>query len=197
MALVVGITGGIGSGKTTLTKFFEALGVPVYHADSAAKELMNLDRIKLAIIALLGEQSYIDGHLNREYLRAIIFTNDDIREQINAIVHPEVKKHFNQWLLQQKVPYILKEAAIIFEEGLEAQYDAIITVVADKELRIERVLDRPGLTRDSVEQIMSKQWADEAKIVKSDYVIYNNDLDEAKRQVREIHAELLAKSGEL
>jgi len=194
MALVVGITGGIGSGKTTMTHFFEALGVPVYHADVSAKALMKRDKIKTAIVALLGEESYKDGELNKDFLRAAIFKNDAIRAQVNAIVHPEVKQHFTQWLARQEAPYVLKEAAIIFEEGLVDQYNLIITVVADEELRLNRVLKRPGLTQEGIKVIMNKQWSDEDKIAKSDFVILNNDLDEARQQVLDIHAQILEKS---
>ncbi|MEM1002875.1 MAG: dephospho-CoA kinase [Bacteroidota bacterium] len=196
MSIVVGITGGIGSGKTTIASIFEDLGVPVYNADDEAKKLMVHKNIKSSIVELLGDQSYSRDQLNKSFIRAAIFNDDEMRLKINTIVHPEVAKHFTIWLADQNSPYVLKEAAIIFEAGLVEQYDYIITVVADEELRINRVLNRPGLDHESVKAIINKQWSDEEKMTKSDFVITNNDLDTAKEQALQIHSEILEKLNE-
>jgi dephospho-CoA kinase len=193
MALIIGITGGIGSGKTTIANLFKELNVPVYNADDEAKKIMNSGVVRDQILDLLGKQAYSEGVLNRDFVRKAIFDNNSLRQKLNAIVHPEVSKHFKKWVLEQKQPYILKEAAIIFEAGLEHQYDCIITVIADKEERLKRLLERPGLTAESIEKIMSAQWSDEEKIKRSDFVIINNDLQQAEGQVIEIHRQLLEK----
>ena len=197
MSLVVGITGGIGSGKTTISQFFNDLGIPVYNADEEAKKLMLDPNIKTKLIALLGEQSYTNKGLNRDFIRERIFKDETLRQKINEIVHPEVGRHFRDWLKQQDAPYVLKEAAIIFEAGLTDQYDCIITVYADRELRIQRLLKRQGLTRQMILNIMEKQWSDARKISNSDYSILNNDLETAHQRTLEIHQQLLKRSQKL
>lgn len=189
---IVGLTGGIGSGKTTVAKMFANKGIPVYTADDEAKKLMNSSKvIKKQLTELLGEQSYVDGAINKAYISSKIFNNKSLLQQINAIVHPKVAAHFNRWLKKQTAPYVIKEAAIIFENNLQAQYDVIITVVTNKETRIERVLKRDATTVDKVENIIKNQITDEEKIKLSDYVIYNQDLDVTARQVSEIHDKIL------
>ena len=192
--VVVGLTGGIGSGKTTILKMFSELGVPVYIADEEAKLLMRRSKvIKRKLIALFGEAAYIDGELNREFLRSKIFEDKGLLKKMNAIVHPKVASHFKRWLKKQSAPYIIKEAAIIFENHLEDQYHMIITVVADRELRIKRVMQRDGFTRQKVETIMRNQLPDRVKIAKSDFVIRNQDLTNVKAQVLEIHEQIVLK----
>ncbi|ARV10668.1 dephospho-CoA kinase [Winogradskyella sp. PC-19] len=190
--MIVGITGGIGSGKTTISKYFEALGIPVYHADFEAKALMNRSKvIRRKLIALFGDNTYKNGALNRDYLRSKIFNNKDLLTQMNAIVHPKVGAHFKRWIKKQDAPYVLKEVAIIFENNLQSQYDYIITVVADKEERIKRVIQRDNTSRDSVESIILNQLPDEEKINKSDFIIENDDLEIAKSQVQKTHKALI------
>ncbi|WP_232459757.1 MULTISPECIES: dephospho-CoA kinase [unclassified Winogradskyella] len=190
--IIVGITGGIGSGKTTISKYFEALGIPVYHADFEAKALMNRSKvIRRKLIALFGDNTYKNGALNRDYLRSKIFNNKDLLTQMNAIVHPKVGAHFKRWIKKQDAPYVLKEVAIIFENNLQSQYDYIITVVADKEERIKRVIQRDNTSRDSVESIILNQLPDEEKINKSDFIIENDDLEIAKSQVQKTHKALI------
>lgn len=191
--MIVGITGGIGSGKTTIAEHFKSLGVPVYHADDEAKALMLQDPIRSQLIGLFGDDVYKDSYLNKDLIRSSIFTDDSLRNRVNEIVHPQVAQHFKLWYTDQNAPYVLKEAAIIFEAGLTKQYDVIITVVADRLERLKRVLSRPGVTQTDIEAIMEKQWPDEEKIKHSDFVIYNNTLEEAYRQVKIIHSELLKK----
>ncbi len=190
--IVVGLTGGIGSGKTTIAECFRSLGVPVYVADDEAKALMNRSKIiKRQLIQLFGEAAYKDGELNRTYLASKIFTDKALLSKMNAIVHPKVASHFKGWLSDQKAPYIVKEVAIIFENNLESQYNLIITVVADEELRIQRVMRRDNSSKDKIKAIIKNQLPDNIKIEKSDFVITNNDLQVAKSQAIDIHKKIL------
>lgn len=190
--IIVGLTGGIGSGKTTIAKFFESFGIPVYIADDEAKALMNRSKIiRRKLTKLFGDSAYENGKLNRPYLASKIFTDKLLLSKMNAIVHPKVASHFKSWLKKQSAPYIIKEAAIIFENKLENQYDYIITVVADQDLRIKRVMKRDNASKTKIQSIMSNQLSDEEKIKKSDFVITNNDLELAKQQVIEIHHQIL------
>lgn len=191
--IVVGITGGIGSGKTTIAKFFEEFGIPVYHADKEAKALMNRSKvIRRKLIALFGEDAYVDNKLNRAYLRNQIFEDSELLKKMNAIVHPKVGAHFKRWVKKQTAPYVLKEAAIIFENNLQSQYHYIITVVADQDQRIQRVVERDNVNASSVKAIIANQLPDEEKIKLSDFVIKNNDLDIAKQAALEIHKSLMS-----
>lgn len=190
--VVVGLTGGIGSGKTTIAECFRSLGVPVYVADDEAKALMHRSKIiKRQLIQLFGEAAYKDGELNRIYLASKIFTDKALLSKMNAIVHPKVASHFKGWLADQKAPYIIKEVAIIFENNLESQYNLIITVVADEELRIQRVMRRDNSSKDKIKAIIKNQLPDAIKIEKSDFVITNNDLQVAKAQAIDIHEKIL------
>ena len=192
--LIVGITGGIGSGKTTVCNFFKTFGIPVYHADVEAKALMNRSKvIRRKLISLFGDKAYKDDMLNRSYLRAQIFRDEQLLAKMNAIVHPKVGSHFSRWLKKQNAPYILKEVAIIFENNLQNQYDYIITIIADEDARIRRVIKRDNVTESSVRAIISNQLNDEEKVKLSDFTIKNNDLVEAKHQVNEIHSILISK----
>lgn len=185
---VVGITGGIGSGKTTISKYFEELGVPVYHADTEAKALMNRSKvIRRKLVALFGENAYNNTGLNKDYLRKKIFEDKTLLSKMNAIVHPKVGAHFKRWLKKQDAPYILKEVAIIFENNLESLYQCIITVIADKAERIKRVMKRDGISEDAIKAIIKNQLTDKEKIEKSDFVIENNNLETAKSEAFRIH----------
>jgi dephospho-CoA kinase len=191
--IVVGLTGGIGSGKTTVAQFFKLLGIPVYVADKEAKALMNRSKvIKRQLIALFGDKAYVNNILNREYLAECIFNNKVLLDKMNAIVHPKVASHFKHWLNKQDAPYIIKEAAIIFENNLESSYDYIITVVADEEQRIQRVIQRDSSNREKVKSIIKNQWSDEEKMKRSDFVIFNNDLEKVEEQVSKIHKTILS-----
>ena len=190
--IVVGLTGGIGSGKTTIGKQFESFGIPVYIADDEAKALMNRSKvIKRKLIKLFGKPAYKDDKLNRPYLSSKIFNDKELLDKMNAIVHPKVASHFKRWLKKQKAPYTIKEAAIIFEHNMEDQYDFIITVIADEDLRIERVVDRDNTTEEKIRAIIKNQLTDDEKIKRSDFVIVNNELKIAKQQAAEIHASIL------
>lgn len=195
--VVVGITGGIGSGKTTISNYLKSFGIPLYVADKEAKALMNRSKvIKQKLIQLFGDEAYVDGKLNRPFLAKMIFKDKSLLNQMNAIVHPKVASHFKRWLKKQDAPYILKEAAIIFENNLQSNYDYIITVVANENLRIERILDREDTTLEKVKAVINNQWTDSHKKKLSDFVISNNDLDQAKKQALQIHKKLLKISAE-
>ncbi|MBJ7881687.1 dephospho-CoA kinase [Gelidibacter salicanalis] len=189
---IVGITGGIGSGKTTVAKMFQDFGVPLYIADDKAKLLMNTSEvIKKELIALFGEEAYLNNQLNRSFLASKIFEDANLLKEMNAIVHPRVGEDFIRWQAAQTSAYVLKEAAIIFENNLTSQYDYIITVVADLDKRIARVMQRDHTTEDKIMAIVNNQLTDDEKVKKSDFVITNHDLDQTKEQVRIIHQYLI------
>jgi dephospho-CoA kinase len=190
--IVVGLTGGIGSGKTTVAKQFELLGIPVYIADEEAKKLMNRSKIiKRKLIELFGNEAYINNQLNRPFIAGIIFKDKDALHKMNAIIHPRVAKHFNKWLLKQKAPYVIKEAAILFENGGYKFCDSVITVIAPKALRLSRLINRDNTTEDKIEAIIKNQWTDEQKVKLSQFVINNVDLENTKEQVVKVHNQLL------
>lgn len=188
----IGLTGGIGSGKTTVAKVFEALGVPVYYSDVWAKVITVSDKNVInALIKAFGEDVYLpDGELNKPFLSKLIFENKDSREKINSIIHPVVARHFNEWVEDYKVvgrKYVIKEAAILFESGAYKQVDKIITVVTDVEQRIQRLIKRDDNSREDILQKINAQISDEEKIKLSDFVINNNNEDMVLPQVLEIN----------
>ncbi|MDP5082191.1 MAG: dephospho-CoA kinase [Winogradskyella sp.] len=190
--LIIGLTGGIGSGKTTISKCFASFGIPIYIADDEAKLLMTRSKVvKRKLVQLFGDLAYVDGELNRPYLASKIFKDKALLLKMNAIVHPKVASHFKRWLKKQDAPYVIKEVAIIFENNFESQYDKIITVIADKDLRINRVMKRDGASKEKIEAIITNQLSDAEKIKKSDFVITNNDLELAKKEAKEIHLQIL------
>ena len=190
--IIVGLTGGIGSGKTTVAKLFEKLNVPIYIADIEAKHLMNNSKvIQQKLLALFGAEAYLNHKLNKAFIADKIFNNKSNLEQMNAIVHPEVRRHFTNWVKHQNSPYIIKEVAIIFEHEQQAQYDLIISVIANEEKRINRVVNRDQSTPDKVLAIMKNQTNDVERAKLSDYVIVNNDKDTLERQVLKIHESIL------
>lgn len=193
--IVVGLTGGIGSGKTTVAKAFKALGVPVYIADVEAKKLMNRSKIiKRKLIELLGEEAYVDGKLNRPYIANIIFNDTSFLEKMNAIVHPKVASHFKRWANKQNAPYVIKEVAILFENGGHKQCDYVVTVTAPKAMRIKRVITRDKTSKEKIEDIMKNQWSDSKKVKLSDFVITNKTLEKTKAQVVKVHEQILKKA---
>ncbi|MFQ3239737.1 MAG: dephospho-CoA kinase [Olleya marilimosa] len=189
---IVGLTGGIGSGKTTVANYFKALNVPVYIADNEAKALMNRSKvIKRKLIKLFGDEAYVDNTLNKPFIASQIFSNQDLLKKMNAIVHPKVAKHFSNWVKKQNVPYVISEVAIIFENGSQGKYDYIITVVAPEQTRLNRVIKRDNSSEAKVKAIMNNQWTDQQKTEHSDFVINNTDLKDTKLQVENIHSKLL------
>lgn len=193
MSKIIGLTGGIGSGKTTVANMFMELGVPIYIADVEAKTLMNRSKIiKRKLIKLFGDNAYLDYKLNKPFIAQKIFNNKDLLEKMNAIVHPKVASHFKRWLTKQTTPYIIKEAAILFENNNYLHCDAIILVVADEATRIQRVIKRDNTSIKQVKAIMGNQWSDEKKVALSQFVIDNNALSDTKKQVKKIHNKILA-----
>ncbi|RXG32877.1 dephospho-CoA kinase [Leeuwenhoekiella marinoflava] len=190
--ITVGITGGIGSGKTTIAKYFSSeFGIPVYYADTEAKALMNTEALRKPIKELLGEAAYVEEKLDRKYVASKVFNDRDLLEQLNQIVHPAVGEHFKKWISQQDAPYILKEAAILFENGTASALDYIILITAPKKLRIQRVLERDDSTVEDIENRMNKQWDDVKKIPLADFIIENIELDNSKLQAKNIHRQIL------
>jgi dephospho-CoA kinase len=191
---VVGLTGGIGSGKTTVANYFKELGVPIYIADVEAKALMNRSKvIKRKLIQIFGEDTYENNNLNKAFIAGKIFNDKSLLEQMNSIVHPKVASHFKRWLKKQAAPYVIKEAAIIFENGSYKSLDLTITVVAPENIRIKRVIERDNSTAEKVEAIIKNQWSDAEKVKLSDFVIENISLEDTKLQVKKIHQEILKK----
>lgn len=189
---VIGLTGGIGSGKTTIAKLFESFGIPVYYADIEAKELMNSsNELKVKLIDLFGENAFDNDALNRSYIANVVFKDKKKLTELNALVHPEVEKHFKNWLKDQKAAYVIQENAIIFENNKQFDFDHIITVTAPKKIKIERIMDRDNTTKEQVKQRMNNQLDDDFKVRNSKYVIYNTDIQESKLQAESIHKALI------
>ena len=190
---IIGLTGGIGSGKSTIAKLFQALGVPVYIADSEAKKILASSKdVRKKIVLLLGAQSYTKEMPNRAYIAQKVFNDPLLLDGLNAIVHPEVTASFNRWVQKQDAPYCVKEAAILFENGGFTHCDATILVTAPREVRVQRVLSRDTITLADVNARMENQWEDQKKIPLANYVIENIDLTSTKIQVQNIHKKLLS-----
>ena len=185
---VIGLTGGIGSGKSTIARLFAALGIAVYDSDTEAKKLINTSaEIKKRIVEVFGAEAYAEGVYNRAYMADIVFRNPDKLAVLNSIVHPVLADDFNQWVAQQTSPYVIKEAAILFESGSYKNCDFIITVTAPEALRISRCMSRDGSTEAQVRARMAQQWTDAQRIALSDAVIENINLEETEKRVRELN----------
>ena len=194
MTKILGLTGGIGSGKTTVAALFHELGVPIYNADDEAKKLMNESpKIRTQLIELFGANAYSDGLLNRPYIAQLVFKDKEKLTALNQVVHPEVAAHYAAWLSRQTHPYVLKEVAILFELEAENQFDFILTVTAPEQIRLERVMQRDSKSADDVLSIINNQWDEEKKIQKSDFVIHNIDVHQTKIEVEKINNEILKK----
>jgi dephospho-CoA kinase len=191
----VGITGGIGSGKTTVSKVFEVLGIPVFYADTVAKQIMITDLLLIeGVKAAFGAESYsAEGILNNRYLANIVFNNQAQLDTLNALVHPAVFRAFDEWIEQVPAgtPYILKEAALLFESGSYKMCDASILVTAPGQLKISRVMHRDGLTAEQVQARMDKQFNDEQKRAMADYQIHNDEQQSIILQVMALHSTFL------
>lgn len=191
--LRVGITGGIGSGKSTVTKIFSVLGIPVYDADAAAKRLMNQNNeLKEKIESYFGKESYVDGKLNRTHLSSLVFNDPEKLALLNSIVHPVTIQDAADWMQQQSAPYAVKEAALIFESGSQEHLDKVIGVFAPETLRIQRVTQRDKVSKEEVENRMKRQMDEETKMKLCDYVIINDEQQLLIPQVVKIHETLLA-----
>ncbi len=194
--IIVGLTGGIGSGKTTVAKMFEELGVPVYNSDKQAKKLMRSSKkLKKKIKELFGKKAYKDGELNRGYIASQVFQDKELLDKLNAIVHPAVRKHFSKWAKKQESPYVIQETAIIFENSMHESYDRIVLVTAPEDIRLKRIIERDNITKMEILARMQNQWDDVDKMPLSNYVIENIELDVTQQKVNEIHRLLLNYSG--
>jgi len=192
MTLRVGLTGGMGSGKTTVAAVFATLGIPVYSADDAAKRLMNEDEsLKAQLIEKFGENTYTNGLLNRAHLAAEVFTDKDKLTLLNSIVHPATIADGEKWMRQQTTPYAIKEAAIIFESGSQRYLDYIIGVDAPVTLRIYRSMKRDHLSKEEVNARLNRQMDDAIKMKLCDFVINNNGQQAVLPQVMALHEQLL------
>src|SRR6266496_6061371 len=188
----VGLTGGIGSGKTTTAKIFELLGVPVYYADDAAKKIMNEDKqLKAAIQKQFGEESYRDGELDRNYLASKVFNDSFQLEILNSLVHPATIRDASNWTSQQTTVYTIKEAALIFESGAAEGLDYVIGVSAPSQLRIKRTMERNNVSYDEVVKRMNKQLDEKIKMKLCDFIVQNDEQQLLIPQIIELHQKLL------
>ncbi|MCS6794497.1 MAG: dephospho-CoA kinase [Raineya sp.] len=189
--LQIGITGGIGSGKSTVAKIFQILGIPIYDADSRAKAVMvENSELKSAIIENFGENAYLpNGSLNRRFLAEQVFTNPEKTKIINSLVHPAVAQDYLHWLAKQKnVPYVLREAALMIESGAYRSLDKLIVVSAPEELRLKRIQARdPQRSKQEIQGIMAKQLPETEKLKFADFVIYNDEKHSLIEQVWNLH----------
>ena len=191
----VGLTGGIGSGKTTVAKVFEVLGIPVYYADDAAKRLMNTDEeLKQKIKLQFGDEVYKNERLDKKYLADIVFRSPEKLALLNALVHPATLKDAQRWMQKQTTPYALKEAALIFESGAQQNLDYVIGVTAPAPLRILRTMQRDGITREEVIARMDKQMNETIKMKLCNFVIINDEQEMLLPQVIALHEKLLSLS---
>lgn len=190
---IIGLTGGIGSGKTTVAKFIQEMGFPVYFSDDRAKDIVNDDEVlKNNIKELLGEEAYDEnGFYNRKYVSEIVFNNDETRLQLNALIHPAVKIDFENWVNKQHAEFIFKETALLFELNLNESCYKSVLVTADDNIRIKRVMDRDQKTYREIEAVIDKQMPEKDKIKRADFVIYNNDgIDELKAATEKMMVKL-------
>ena len=189
---IVGLTGGIGSGKSAVLSVFSSLGVPCYQSDSSAKKLMHQDpELINQIKALFGDDLYEGEKLNRGKLAEVVFDDKSKLESLNAIVHPRVKQDFQLFLSQQNAYYVIKEAAILFETGEAEHCDVTILVTAPEDIKIERVMKREKSKEEDIKSRMLHQWSDEKKTPMADYVINNIDWDKTLKKVEEIHQKIV------
>ncbi|MBQ6939781.1 MAG: dephospho-CoA kinase [Alistipes sp.] len=187
----VGLTGGIGSGKSTVCAMLRERGVAVYSSDERAKELMNSDStIKERIIARFGAESFEDGVLNRAYLAQRVFASEEELAALNAIVHPRVMEDFEAWAESAEGEYVLLESAILFESGFDSKVDMVVAIMAPEDLRIERAMQRDGVTKEQVVERMRRQLSDEERCSRSKYAIVNIELEELEEDVEQLHRRL-------
>jgi dephospho-CoA kinase len=190
--LKIGLTGGIGSGKTTVAKVFEVLGIPVYYADDAAKEIMHSNELlKKQLIFHFGKDTYEDGKLNRKHLSSIVFADKEKLELLNSLVHPVTIADAEQWFSRQQSAYVIKEAALLFESGAAEGLDYVIGVTAPTAIRMKRVIERDGITAEEVKKRMTNQIDETIKIRLCDFIIHNDEQQLILPQVLKLHEKLL------
>ena len=195
--LHIGLTGGIGSGKSTVAKVFETLGIPVYYADDAAKKLMNEnEELKKQIIYHFGEESYTNGQLNRSYIASVVFGSKEKIELLNSLVHPATIADSENWTKRQQSPYIIKEAALLFESASAQGLDYIIGVSTPKALRINRVMKRDNVSREEVIKRMENQINEEMKMKLCDFIIYNDEQQLMIPQAIQLHEKFLKEADQ-
>lgn len=190
---IIGLTGGIGSGKTTVAKFIQEMGFPVYFSDDRAKEIVNDDEVlKNNIKELLGEEAYDEsGRYDRKYVADLVFNNEELLKQLNGLIHPAVKLDFENWVASQKTEFVFKETALLFELNLNESCYKSVLVTADDNIRIKRVMDRDQKTYREIEAIIDKQMPEKDKIKRANFVIYNNDgIDELKAATEKMMVKL-------
>ena len=190
--LKVGITGGIGAGKSLVCQIFNTLGVPVFNADTVARGIFDHHQdVRNGIVAAFGSEIFSGGKLNRKKLAGLVFNDEKKLERLNSIVHPAVHEAFEQWSTSIKYPYILYEAAILFESGVDKYMDKIIMVYADEQQRISRVMERDQVSEKEIRARMSKQISEETKMNQADFIIYNDEDQMLIPQVMELHEKLM------
>lgn len=189
---IIGLTGGIGSGKTSVAKLLEQKGFPVYYSDDQAKNIVNIDpELKEKIISLLGSASYVDGVYNRKYVAEKVFNDAELLEQLNHLIHPAVRSDFEKWVAAQTSEFVFKETALLFELKLNEQCYKSLLVTADDNLRIKRTMDRDNKTYREIETIMQNQMPEKDKMKLANYIIYNNsDRDNLESETDIFIAEL-------
>jgi len=190
--LKIGLTGGIGSGKSTVARIFEVLGIPVYYADEAAKKLMTEnEELKIAIINTFGKDAYNNGNLNREYIAGQVFNDPEKLQFLNSLVHPATIKDAFEWFQNQEAPYVIKEAALIFESGSNKDLDYIIGVRSPIDIRIRRAMNRDNISEEQVRDRINKQMDEEEKLQLCHYVIVNDEQQMVIPQVLALHEKFL------
>ena len=195
MPKIIGLTGGIGSGKTRIIKVFSDMGVPCYVADDAAKRLMDQDALVIQQIKdLLGEKAYDTAGLNRAYIGEIVFSDPQKLQALNAIVHPAVAKDFSLWLALQKAPYVIKEVAILFETGGYKAVDQTLLITAPKEVRLARAMQRDQVNKAAILARMNNQWEDEQRIPLADHMINNMVWEDTLKEIERLHRYFLSLS---
>ncbi|MBS1780665.1 MAG: dephospho-CoA kinase [Bacteroidetes bacterium] len=191
--LKVGITGGIGSGKSVVCQVFQTLGIPVFNADDAARHLMEHDAELIASVKkLFGDDIYINGKPNRERIASLVFSKQELLQELNKLMHPATIQYGKDWMLQQTTPYVIKEAAIFFESGSYKEMDVMVGVYAPKEIRLERALKRSGVSEAKILERMANQMNEEEKMSRCDYVITNDSKTAIIPQVMELHHQFLS-----
>lgn len=192
MIFSLGVTGGIGSGKSTVCRIFKVLGVPVFSADDEAREIMDNRKIlRHELEDITGADLYASGKLDREKMASIIFNDDKILKKVNRLVHPLVLDSYDQWCRRQSSDYVIFEAAILFESGAEEHVDRILAVTAPLEERIQRVMERNRMSREQVMERVTNQIRDEEMIIRSDYRVDNSDDSMIIQKVLDIHVDIL------
>lgn len=187
----VGITGGIGSGKSTVCRMLARRGVSIYEADSEAKRLMaSSESLRSDIISLFGEEAYSGGALNRAYLAERVFCDTEALARLNGVVHPAVMRDFGAWADMQDGDYVVLESAILFEAGLEGEVDATVAVMSPVELRLERAMRRDGASRERIEERMRNQLSDDERCARSKFAIVNILLEDLEEDVEQLHRRL-------